>query len=155
MTDVFKIVNWFRVTSNAEMRTIQADELTQMKVMKLLYYVQGTHLAAYGEKAFANDLFAWQFGPVVREVHEKYQGRRGIVGNLTDDTTAVDDYQSISEYSQLGIVLAAVWTAFGDQSATELMRRTHEERPWLETPQNTVISLELMKDFFVAEVVAQ
>lgn len=35
MTDVFKIVNWLRVTSNAEMRTYDAEELTQMKVMKL------------------------------------------------------------------------------------------------------------------------
>lgn len=155
MTDVFKIVNWFRVTSNADMRTIKADELTQMKVMKLLYYVQGTYLAVHGEKAFCNDIIAWKFGPVVREVHEKYSGQRGIVGNLSEDPQAIADYTSIPSDSDLGIILKAVWQAFGDMSATELMQQTHTERPWQETVPNGVITSELMTVFFKAEVVLQ
>ncbi|WP_395323064.1 Panacea domain-containing protein [Levilactobacillus parabrevis] len=155
MTDVFKIVNWFRVTSNADMRTIKADELTQMKVMKLLYYVQGTYLAVHGEKAFSNDIIAWKFGPVVREVHEKYSGQRGIVGNLSEDPQAIADYTSIPSDSDLGIILKAVWQAFGDMSATELMQQTHTERPWQETVPNGVLTSELMTAFFKAEVVLQ
>ena len=38
MYDVFKIVNWLRVRNNADLRTdLNAEELTQMKAMKLLY----------------------------------------------------------------------------------------------------------------------
>ena len=37
MLSVMTFVNWFRVKSNAQMRRYDfADELTQMKVMKLL-----------------------------------------------------------------------------------------------------------------------
>lgn len=155
LTDVFKIVNWFRVTSNAEMRTYDAEELTQMKVMKLLYYVQGTYLALRSEKAFPNDILAWRYGPVVREVHDKYSGQTGIVGNISDDKTAQHDYESIEPSSDLGIVLKAVWLTFGDKSAIELMKQTHEERPWKETEQSDIISPDLMEDYFKAEVVKQ
>jgi len=155
MTDVFKIVNWFRVTSNAEMRTLQADELTQMKVMKLLYYVQGTYLAVHQQKAFANDIIAWRFGPVVREVHDEYLGQRGIVGDLAKDPTAIEDYEAISAYSDLGQILAAVWDTLGDKSATELMKMTHAEEPWLVTPRNGVIDPEVLRTYFLAEVVVQ
>ena len=38
---VFKVVNWLRVKNNAELRVDpNAEELTQMKAMKLLYYIK-------------------------------------------------------------------------------------------------------------------
>ena len=40
MYDVFKIVNWLRVRNNADLQADpNAEELTQMKAMKLLYYI--------------------------------------------------------------------------------------------------------------------
>lgn len=154
MTDVLKIVNWFRVTNYAQMREISdADELTQMKVMKLLYYVQGTCLAVFNKKAFPNDILAWRYGPVVSEVHDKYSGQREIVGDTTKDVTAQEDYIELNADPELGTILRAVWDAFGDMSAIQLMKQTHSERPWKETEQSDVISPNLMKDYFKAEVV--
>ena len=41
MYDVFKVVNWLRVKNNADMRQDpNVEELSQMKAMKLLYYIQ-------------------------------------------------------------------------------------------------------------------
>ena len=38
---VFKVVNWLRVKNNAELRVDpNAEELTQTKAMKLLYYIK-------------------------------------------------------------------------------------------------------------------
>jgi uncharacterized phage-associated protein len=151
MTDVFKLVNWFRAVSNAQMRQYDADELSQMKVMKLLYYVQGTYLAIHGEKAFANDILAWRYGPAIKAVHDKYAGKVSIVGQLTAADLA--DYNEVRQDDRLEPVLTAVWQAYGDMSAIQLMKKTHEEAPWLETNQSQVISPELMADFFEREIV--
>lgn len=70
MYDVFKIVNWLRVRNNADMRTNpNVEELTQMKTMKLLYYIQAASLSITGHRMFNNDIVAWRYGPVVEEVH--------------------------------------------------------------------------------------
>ncbi|MFD1455029.1 Panacea domain-containing protein [Levilactobacillus lanxiensis] len=151
MTDVFKLVNWFRAVSNAQMRQYDADELSQMKVMKLLYYVQGTYLAIHGEKAFANDILAWRYGPAIKAVHDKYAGKVSIVGQLA--TSDLADYNEVRQDDRLEPVLTAVWQAYGDMSAIQLMKKTHEEAPWLETNQSQVISPGLMADFFKREIV--
>ncbi|MFC6288759.1 Panacea domain-containing protein [Levilactobacillus angrenensis] len=151
MTDVLKIVNWFRAVSNAQMRQYGDDELSQMKVMKLLYYVQGTFLAVYGRQAFADDILAWRYGPVVKAVHDKYAGRVSIVGQLTAADLA--DYNELERDPELQQVLTAVWTAFGDMSAIQLMKGTHQERPWQETPQSQVIAPALMAEYFKASIV--
>lgn len=52
-----KIVNWLRVRNNAELRLDpNAEELTQMKAMKLLYYIQAASLAVTGRRLFASDI---------------------------------------------------------------------------------------------------
>ena len=48
MIDVLKIVNWFKVRNYSDMKTNDnVEALTQLKVMKLLYYAQGVSLALY------------------------------------------------------------------------------------------------------------
>lgn len=152
MTDVMKFVNWFRVKNNAQIRQFDfADELTQMKVMKLLYYVQGTSLAVYNRKAFPDDVIAWKYGPAVESVHSRYAGKRGIVGKITSEDLA--DYKEIEADPEMASVVHAVQDAFGDKSAIELMHQTHSERPWKETRQSDIIDPGLMKDFFETELV--
>jgi uncharacterized phage-associated protein len=74
---VFKVVNWLRVKNNAELRLDpNAEELTQMKAMKLLYYIQAASLVVTGKRMFDNDIVAWKYGPVMQEVHDRYKGQR-------------------------------------------------------------------------------
>ena len=46
--------------------------ITQLKLQKILYYIQGKHLALYRKPLFPEDIEAWAYGPVVREVYIKY-----------------------------------------------------------------------------------
>jgi len=48
------------------------DQITNMKVQKLLYYVQGCHLGLYGTPAFAGEFQAWKYGPVEPSVYSEY-----------------------------------------------------------------------------------
>lgn len=147
MYDVFKVVNWLRVKNNADMRTNpNVEELTQMKTMKLLYYIQAASLSITGHRMFNNDIVAWRYGPVVEEVHEKYRGHRGIVGEITERD--LNDYSELQNDYEASSILNSIYDVYGYSSAYDLMRQTHGEKPWQETPQSEVISDKAIKDFY-------
>mgnify|MGYP004521895197 CR=1 FL=1 len=147
MYDVFKVVNWLRVKNNADMRTNpNVEELTQMKTMKLLYYIQAASLSITGHRMFNNDIVAWRYGPVVEEVHEKYRGHRGIVGEITERD--LNDYSELQNDYEASSILNSIYDVYGYSSAYDLMRQTHSEKPWQETPQSEVISDKAIKDFY-------
>lgn len=147
MYDVFKVVNWLRVKNNADMRTNpNVEELTQMKTMKLLYYIQAASLSITSHRMFNNDIVAWRYGPVVEEVHEKYRGHRGIVGEITESD--LNDYSELQNDYEASSILNSIYDVYGYSSAYDLMRQTHSEKPWQETPQSEVISDKAIKDFY-------
>ena len=112
MYDVLKIVNWMRVKNKAELiENENAEELTQMKAMKLLYYVQGVSLVYLKHRMFPDDILAWKYGPAVSKVHQKYQGQREIVGEVSEND--IDDYNELSANSKVNDVLNTVWDTFG------------------------------------------
>ena len=49
------------------------DDLTNMKLNKLLYFSQGHYLKKYGRPLFNNVIEAWGHGPVVPEVYSTYK----------------------------------------------------------------------------------
>lgn len=147
MYDVFKIVNWLRVKNNEELRLDpNSEELTQMKAMKLLYYIQAASLVVTGEKMFKDDILAWKYGPVVKRVHTKYFGKRGIVGEITESD--LNDYKEIDNDQETSDILNSIYEQYGHSSASDLMRQTHSERPWQETKQSCVISPEKIKNYY-------
>ncbi len=147
MVDVFKVVNWLRVKNNADVRTNpNAEVLTQMKAMKLLYYFQAASLATTGKRLFNNRIVAWKYGPVIEAVHAKYAGQREIVGKITAADLA--DYRELQQDPQLRDLLNSVYDVYGHVSAIDLMNQTHRERPWKETPQSGVISDEAIRSYY-------
>ena len=124
MYDVLKIVNWMRVKNKAELiENENAEELTQMKAMKLLYYVQGVSLVYLKHRMFPDDILAWKYGPVVSKVHQKYQGQREIVGEVSEND--IDDYNELNANSKVNDVLNTVGDTFGYMSASRLTRNHH------------------------------
>lgn len=141
MYNVFQIVNWLRVRNSADLRTDpNAEELTQMKAMKLLYYIQAASLAINNKRMFDNDIVAWKYGPVVEAVHNKYRGYRGIVGDISNDKTAINDYRELEKDTNASAILNSIYDIYGYSSAHDLMKQTHSERPWQETKQSNIIS---------------
>lgn len=147
MYNVFKVVNWLRVRNNADLRTNpNVEELTQMKAMKLLYYIQAASLVVTGHRMFDDDIVAWKYGPVVEEVHKKYIGERGIVGKISDND--IKDYNELQNDPQTANILNSIYEIYGYSSAYDLMRQTHSEAPWQETKQSEVISDKKIKDYY-------
>jgi uncharacterized phage-associated protein len=99
--------------------------ITNLKLQKLLYYAQAWHLALYdGEPLFEDAIEAWVHGPVVPSIFRQYKEFRW-------NPISKAEGSPLSE--RIERHLESVWTVYGRFDATTLERRTHSERPWLET----------------------
>lgn len=46
------------------------DQISNLKLQKLLYYCQGAFLAIKNEKLFEDDILAWTHGPVIEKIYQ-------------------------------------------------------------------------------------
>ena len=118
------------------------DNITNLKLQKLLYYAQGFYIAMQGEPLFPESLLAWKHGPVVRRIYDEY---RGYAWEPLPAPRGIDRSQYVPEVRE---ILDTVQDQYGRYTAKTLEKMTHEESPWLETPTNKIISLELLHEFF-------
>jgi uncharacterized phage-associated protein len=118
--------------------------ISNLKLQKLLYYAQGTHLALKKGILFPESISAWNHGPVVTSVYHKYKEHGA------NPLPAPKDFD-ISQYSEdLQDFLDEVYSVYGQFSAGKLRRMTHEEPPWQEAFENnrSTISRSTMEGFF-------
>lgn len=142
------VARWFLQRNDIELGNGDADDISNLKLQKLLYYAQGTFLGMTGKELFSDDIVAWAHGPVVIDVYHEYckNGWHGIQFN--DDLRPKEKYTEEEE-----AILNSVYEYFGQYSAWKLRNMTHEERPWKETERNHVIPKKLIKDFFLEEYI--
>lgn len=123
------------------------DDLTNMKINKLLYYAQGHCLKKYGRPLFADSIEAWEHGPVVPEVYAAFKsfGDRPI--REYDQAMTADVPPEEEE------LLYAVARTYGRYTAGALRRMTHVVgSPWDQTYRegraHLVIPLSVMEEYF-------
>ena len=124
------------------------DPVTNLKLQKLLYYVQGWHLGIYNEPAFDEDFQAWVHGPVIPEVFQVYKRHSW--------NPIVNDEQLPELDARLQAHIDDTLDAYGGDSGWALEIRTHRESPWIDArgslPQdvssNQIITKESMHLFF-------
>jgi len=136
MKDASTIANAFLKLSRPEI----GDCITNLKLQKLLYYAQGFHLALRGRPLFNEDILAWEYGPVVKDVYKKFSKYGGNAIPSPKGGVVLD----VNEKK----IITGVWKIYGQFSAWKLKDMTHSERPWKETDRNEVISRETLKSFF-------
>lgn len=119
------------------------DVLTNLKLQKLLYYVQGFHLAINNKALFQEDIIHWEYGPIVREVYNKYSKCEGGAIDVPENFAPA----TIFSPSELNLI-SEVNKVYGQFSAWKLVEMTHQEKPWKNTKSDEVISVQAMKEFF-------
>jgi uncharacterized phage-associated protein len=101
------------------------DDISNMKLQKLLYFAQGHSLARFGEPLFRDPIEAWEHGPVVRDVYVKYRG----YGNRPIMPEPGDTRPDFGEDGNC--LLWNVLCEYGQFSASKLRDMTHEQgRAW-------------------------
>ena len=126
------------------------DDLSNMKINKLLYYAQGHSYQRTGHPLFADPIEAFDHGPVVFDVYQKYSGARNnaikeydktCLENLTDDEKEL---------------LLDVAREYGKYTASALRIMTHKPgSPWDITyrygAMHNVIPEEMIADYFMSK----
>lgn len=141
--DALTIAKWFIAWAEAE-----EEELSNLKLQKLLYYAQGHYVTDSGASLFRDDIQAWSHGPVVPEVYHSYKSSGGstIVLPHTDPFTWDDVDAATASF------LVKVWNTYGGFSAGRLRNMTHEESPWQKhwrpDERGSVIPIQEISDYF-------
>ena len=120
------------------------DDISPLKLQKILYYIQGTFLALKGRPAFSDEILAWKHGPAVHSVYNKYKqyGR--------DPIASPGNYSTISKSDQL--LFKEIYKRYRLYTAEQLLEKTHEEPPWLNTAGKDVITVESIREYFADTV---
>ncbi|MBS0206630.1 MAG: SocA family protein [Planctomycetes bacterium] len=123
------------------------DNLTNLKIQKLLYYAQGVHLALTDSPLFNEQIEAWQHGPVVPEVYHQFKthGSNAVTLDVEIDFSKFTD--------ETREILDEVYNVYGQFSAWKLRNMTHEESPWAETSQGSAISRRKLSEFFKTRII--
>lgn len=127
------------------------DTISNMKLQKLLYYVQGFHLAAFDEPLFADEIRAWTYGPVIVDVYHEYKEH----GALAIPRPA--DFEGLDVDGEAKDLIDDVLNTYGEYSASSLMLFTHREPPWKAVYRGGegsggVIPCELMNAYFKTQL---
>lgn len=120
--------------------------ISNLKLQKLLYFVQAEFLVTRGEPCFGEEIEAWDFGPVVPVVYHRYKvygsanipylGTERMMKFRMADCTLMD-----------GII-----DACAKYSASKLVEITHNQAPWRQVYRphmGNVITKESIKNFFM------
>jgi uncharacterized phage-associated protein len=119
------------------------DTISNLKLQKLLYYAQGLHLALYDEPLFADQIKAWDHGPVIPAIYHEYkQYDSGAVPKPNGLSFNHFFTKDVREF------LDEVWNVFGQFSAWKLRNMTHRDGPWKDALPGGTIKRDVMKVYF-------
>ena len=117
-----------------------------MKLLKLTYICQGWMLGLYGVPLIWNDVEAWRYGPVFREIYRHVAGKTRIRNPIPSPAGKPFDAREKHLIDQ-------VWDKYGSMSGLKLSTLTHaKDTPWRiayhEFGQNSVIPKSLIEDYY-------
>jgi uncharacterized phage-associated protein len=109
--------------------------LSQLQVLKLLYFSHGWFLVTYGTPLVEQNFEAWEHGPVVRVVRDAF--KRFGKGPITSKAERLDIFTGeVSEVSvniidEHKVFIENIYRAYCNFDAWELSGMTHEkDSPW-------------------------
>ena len=73
--NVFDVANYFIGLSlkNKLDTDGTVEGITNLKLQKILYFAQCAYLALYDKPLFEDEVLAWEYGPVISSVYNKYK----------------------------------------------------------------------------------
>jgi uncharacterized phage-associated protein len=121
-----------KAVANAFLKLAKRERvpLTNMQLQKLVYIAHGYCLALLRQPLFRDQVFAWQFGPVVPALYDelKQYGSGQVKKPLYTETPPIE------EESPGWKVIRGVWNSYGKYSGPQLSALTHKPNtPWDET----------------------
>lgn len=125
------------------------NEVTTMKLQKLLYYCQAWSLVWDDKPMFWDRIEAWSNGPVIPSFFNQHRGQYYI--NSRDINGNSENLSDIEVET-----IDAVLSLYGDKSSLWLSQLSHSEQPWQDAREgvplgsrcNNEITLESMAEYY-------
>lgn len=145
MADVKAISSYFIERSSE----LNENDLTNLKLQKLLFYAQAESLKRGGKTLFDDTIEAWSYGPVVKSVYHWLKGCGAYPITTFDIET---DTSSLSDKEKAA--LSEIWDNYSKYSAIFLVKKTHEDgSPWqkaFDRQMNNAIPIDSIKNASLA-----
>lgn len=119
--------------------------ISNLKLQKILYFLQAEFLVAKNRPCFAENIEAWDFGPVVPEVYHKFK----VYGGASIPYIGKETLPLFSEQDQT--LMNGIIDKCSAYSASALVEMTHHQTPWKAVYRpytNAIISNESIQTFF-------
>lgn len=118
------------------------NEITNLRLQKILYYIQGYFFKKFNAEAFSEYIYNWPYGPVVKDVYYEYN--KFVASAITLDESVLDIECSKKERELISVVIDKCF----EYKPFELVNKTHQEEPWAKTNKFDVIPNTLIFDYF-------
>lgn len=118
--------------------------ITNLKLQKLLYFLQGEIVKRTGIQLIREDFYAWQLGPVIPEVYNVF--------SMYSSSTIPKQEINISIDPQLEKYIDMVLVKYAKRSAWDLVDLSHSQDPWKYNHQifgdRAIIPFKSIENFF-------
>lgn len=134
--------------------------ISNLKLQKVLYFVQAYFLIQTGHPCFKDKIEAWDFGPVVPKAYGEYK-QYGCGDIPTTKSFIMIDKDNIwnskrVEFKEIAIsdddksLIDKVIDKFSDYSATDMVELTQHQTPWIDaiSSQSNEIKNESIFEYF-------
>ena len=124
---------------------IKGKAISNLKLQKIMYFVQAKFLIETGDPCFNGRIEAWDFGPVVPEVYRKYK----IYGSSS--IPYIDDGDKVEFENNDKVLIDSVIDECVRYSASALVSITHQHTPWKEAyrTHSRLISNDSIREYFL------
>lgn len=129
-------MTWKKVNINTAadyicIKAIRSGEnISVLKLQKLLYYVQAWHLAFYKETLFEGERFqAWVHGPVNRTIFDRFRGKKLMYSPIYEADLDVASLKNLDP--RVTTHIDSVLEVYMPFTGTQLEDLTHSEEPWI------------------------
>lgn len=138
----------------------QKKPVSNLKLQKILYFIQGYHLADYGEPLFEEEIEAWPYGPVVVDVYNAFQryGSNFIPRTFSYKHFSIDEFAIVDDdYDECVFTredleyIYKVTDKLADYGALRLVDITHAQDPWrdaIKYGNRTIMDNKSIKSYF-------
>ena len=129
------IINWCNNHST---------RITNLKLQKLLYFLQGEIVKRTGERLIKEDFYAWQLGPVIPEVYNEF--------SMYSSSTLPKQESNITFDPELEKHIDTALSKYANRPAWDLVYLSHSQDPWKYNHQifgdRAIIPFKSIEDFF-------
>ena len=125
MKTALEIANYF-----IEKSLGTGEELTPMKLNKLVYIAHGWYLGLADRPLIGEGAQAWKYGPVIPSIYHRFKSYGGAQINSLEPASDMITIPEVRD-GELKEFLQRIWDVYGHLSGLQLSSLTHQEgTPW-------------------------